>query len=164
MSLYLHAIVNLVDELRLRFLNCLLRRLGVFMWCQLHHCDGLFQNQQRHLHLDDLFDDSLWDVLLARELRLRTAVSAGVVHACCTTHSVAPLRVANSECFIAISFRRRVSENVDWFHLQVTIVLRSFFDFSVNHLCVLLHGETQVAPTTFTVEDILLLVLGPDLC
>ena len=52
----------------------------------------------------------------------------------------------------------------DWFHLQVTIVLRSFFDFSVNHLCVLLHGETQVAPTTFTVEDILLLVLGPELC
>ena len=37
------------------------------------------------------------------------------------------------------------------------------FDFSVNHLCVLLHGETQVAPT-FTVEDILLLFLVPGLC
>ena len=80
LSLYLHAIVNLVDELRLRFLNCLLRRLDVFMWGQLHHCDGLFQNQQWHLHLDDLFDDSLWDTLLARELRLRTTVFAGVVH------------------------------------------------------------------------------------
>ena len=39
------------------------------MWDQLHHCDGLFQNRQWHWHVDDLFDDSLWDMLLARELR-----------------------------------------------------------------------------------------------
>ena len=48
------------------------------MWCQLHHCDGLFQNRQWHEHIDDLFDDSLWDMLLAQELRLRTTVVAGV--------------------------------------------------------------------------------------
>ena len=48
-------------------------------------------------------------------------------------------------------------ENSDWFSLQVTIDLRCSLDFSVNHLGVLLHGETRVAPT-FTVEDILLLV------
>ena len=43
------------------------------------------------------------------------------------------------------------SENCDWFSLT-----------SVNHLGVLLHGETQVAPT-FAVEDILLFVFGPEL-
>ena len=63
---------------------------------QLHHCDGLF-----HKHIDDLFDDSVWDTLLAqerrrcapalldhllwsgsegRELRLRTTVFADVVN------------------------------------------------------------------------------------
>ena len=68
-----------------------------------------------------------------------------------------------SDCFFAKSFSRRVSENSDWVFLLVTIDLRSSFDFSVNHLGVLLHGETHVAPT-FTVEDILLLVLGPELC
>ena len=38
--------------------------------------------------------------------------------------------------------------------------LRSSLDFSVS---VLLHGDTQVAPA-FTVEDIMLLVLGLELC
>ena len=45
------------------------------MWDQLHHWDGLFQNRQWHTHIDGLFVDSLW-----REVRLRTAVSAGVVN------------------------------------------------------------------------------------
>ena len=49
------------------------------MWSQLHHCDGLFQNRQWHKHIDDLLDDSIWDMLLARELRLQTTVFAGVV-------------------------------------------------------------------------------------
>ena len=75
LSLRFHAIVNnLVDELRLGKLSYFLRHLCVFMWGQLHHCDGLFQNRQWHTHIDDLFFDSLW-----RELRLRTTVFAGVV-------------------------------------------------------------------------------------
>ena len=71
LSLRRHAIVNnLVDELRLvKF-----RRLCVFMWGQLHDCDGLFQNRQWHTHIDNLFVESLW-----RELRLRLTVFAGVV-------------------------------------------------------------------------------------
>ena len=72
MSLRRHAIVtNLVDELRLVKFSCFLRRMCVSMW--LHHCDGLFQNRQRHTHIDDLFVDPLW-----RELRLRKTVFAGV--------------------------------------------------------------------------------------
>ena len=85
LSLYLHAIVNLDDELRLGFLNSQMCRFRArFCACS---CGASFiiatvssKNQQWHLHLDDLFDDSLWDMLLARELRLRTAVFAGVVH------------------------------------------------------------------------------------
>ena len=132
------------------------------MWCQLHHCDGLFQNQQWHLHLDDLFDDSLWDMLLARELRLRTAVFAGVVHVAQRIPWLPFVKgiMSVSSPFPSVDVFPRILTG----SLQVTIVLRSFFDSSVNHLCVLLHGETQVAPTTFTVEDILLLVLGPELC
>ena len=106
-DLYLrrHAIVNnLVDELRLEKLDC----LCVFMWDQLHLCDGLFQNRQWHLHLDDLFDDSLWDTLLAREHRLRTTVFAGAVN----------VTLSNAECFFTKSFRRRVSENSDWFSFK----------------------------------------------
>ena len=80
----------------------------VFMWDQLHLCDGLFKNRQWHLHLDDLFDDSLWDVLLALELRLRTTVFAGEVN----------VTLSNSECFFTKSFRRRVSENSDWFSFR----------------------------------------------
>ena len=49
------------------------------MWSQLHHCDGLFQNRQWHWHINDLFEDSLWAMLLARELRLQTTVFAGAV-------------------------------------------------------------------------------------
>ena len=64
---------NRGDELLLEKLDC----LCVFMWSQLHLCDGLFQNRQWYLHLDDLVDDSLWDMLLAHELRLRTTVFAG---------------------------------------------------------------------------------------
>ena len=41
----------------------------------IHCCDGLFQNRQWHLHIDDLFVDSLW-----RELRLSFTVFAGVVN------------------------------------------------------------------------------------
>ena len=48
------------------------------MWCQLHHSDGLFQNRQWHKHIDDLSDDPLFDMLLARDLRLQTTVFAGV--------------------------------------------------------------------------------------
>ena len=62
------------------------------MWGQLHHCD----------------DDSLWDVLLARELRLRTTVFAGAVN----------VTLSSSECFFTKSFRRRVSEKSDWFSLK----------------------------------------------
>ena len=43
---------------------CTSRAVGtcwcVFVWCQLHNCDGLFQNRQWHTHIDDLFVDSLW--------------------------------------------------------------------------------------------------------
>ena len=39
---------------------------------------------------------------------------------------------------------RRFSENYELVLLQVKIDLRSSFDLSVNHLGVLLHGETQV--------------------
>ena len=35
--------------------------LCVLMWDQLHHCEGLFRSRQRQKHIDDLFDDSLWD-------------------------------------------------------------------------------------------------------
>ena len=76
LSLRRHAIVNnLVEELRPEKSSYFLRRLCVFMWSQLSHCDGLFQNRQWHTHIDDLFVDSLW-----RELRLRTTVFAGVVN------------------------------------------------------------------------------------
>ena len=85
LSLPRHANVNnLVDELRLGQLNCLLRQPGLrdLFACscgtKLRHCDGLFQIRQWHKHIDDLFDDSLWDMLLARELRLQTTVFAGV--------------------------------------------------------------------------------------
>ena len=70
----------------------------------------LFQNRQWHLHLYDLFDDSLWG-------HAGHATSVDV-------------------------FQR----NFDWFLLQVTLGLHSSFDFSVNHLGV-----------------VLLLVLGPEL-
>ena len=69
----------------------------------------------------------------------------------------------HSECLFAKSFSRRVSENSDWFSFRSQLIFVPPLAFSVNHLGVLLHGETQVAPT-FTVEDILLLVLGPELC
>ena len=78
-ELYLrrHAIVNnLVDELRLEKLDC----LCVFMWGQLHLCDGLFQNRQWHLHLDDLFDDSLWGMLLTRELEQPSSLVQSMLH------------------------------------------------------------------------------------
>ena len=39
------------------------------MWGQLHHCDGLFQKRQWHKHIDDLFDETVWDTLLAQERR-----------------------------------------------------------------------------------------------
>ena len=42
LSLRRHAIDhNLLDELRLWKFSCFLRRLCVFVWGQLHHCDGL---------------------------------------------------------------------------------------------------------------------------
>ena len=41
----------------------------------IHGCDGFFQSRQCHLHIDDLFVDSLW-----RELRLSLTVFAGVVN------------------------------------------------------------------------------------
>ena len=55
------------------------------------------------------------------------------------------------------------SENSDCFSFRSQLISVPLFDLSVNHLGVLLHGETRVAPT-FTVEDLLLLVLGPELC
>ena len=59
LSLHLHAIVtNLVDELRLEKFSCFLLHLCVFVWEQLHHWDGHFQNRQWHTHIDDLFVDS----------------------------------------------------------------------------------------------------------
>ena len=83
LSLPRHANVNnLIDDLRLgnSTVFCVSWAIGiclcVLMWGLLHHCDGLFQNRQWHKHIDDRFDDSLWDIL-ARELRLRTTVFAG---------------------------------------------------------------------------------------
>ena len=76
LSLRRHAIAdNLVDELRLGEISCFLLLFFVFMWGQLHHCDGLFQNRQWRTHIDDLFVDSL-----LRELRLRITVFDGVVN------------------------------------------------------------------------------------
>ena len=125
LSLRRHAIVNnVVDELRLGKLHCLLCRLCVFMWSQLHHCDGLFQNRQWHLHLDDLFshiddlfDDSLWDMLLARELRLRTPFFAGVVNVTQRETRLTFLYRIRS-VFFTKSFGRRVSESSDWFSFR----------------------------------------------
>ena len=37
------------------------------MWDQRHYRDDLFQDRQRQKHIDDLFDESLWDTLLAQE-------------------------------------------------------------------------------------------------
>ena len=85
------------------------------------------------VHLDDLFDDSLWDMLLARELRLRTNVFAGAII----------VTLSSSECSFTKSFRERVSENSDWFSLDspssnTWSSFRSSSDFSVNHLGVIL--------------------------
>ena len=143
MSLRRHAIVNnLVDELRLEKLDCLLRHLCVFMWGQLHHCDGPFQNRQWRTHFDDLLVDSL-----CRELRLGTTVFAGAVN--------------DSRRAARLPFSYRIltgsPENSDWFLLQVTIDLLSCFDFTVNHLGVLLHGETQVVPRLLVHLDFVVL-------
>ena len=105
LSLYRHTIVsNLVHELRLEKVDC----LCMFMRGQLHLCDGLFQNRQWHLHLYHLFDDSVWDMVLARELRLRTTVFAGAVN----------VTLPSSASFFTKSFRRHVSENSDWFSFR----------------------------------------------
>ena len=93
-------------------------------------------------HCGGLFQNRQWhthtDYLfvdpLWRDLRLRTTVFAGVA---------------------------KLSHN--WFSFRSQLFFVLLFDLSVNHLRVLLHGETQVAPT-FIVEDILLLVLGPEPC
>ena len=50
-----------------------------------------------------------------------------------------------SECFFTKSFSRRFSENPDLFSSELQVIfVRSSFDLSVNHLGVLLHGETMV--------------------
>ena len=86
-----------VDELRLGKLCCFLRRLCVFMWSQLHHCDGLFQNRQWHLHLDDLFIDS-------SKIGIGTVASTICSSAnnrlswcsqCCTMYNAAPVLASN---------------------------------------------------------------------
>ena len=73
---------------------------------------SLRQNRQWHLHLNDLFDDSLWDMLLTRELRLRTIVFAGADN----------VSLSSTECCSPSSI----------------LGLRSSFDFSVDHLGVIL--------------------------
>ena len=68
---------------------------------------GSLQNRQRHLHIDDLFDDSLW-----REIRLSFTVFAGVVNVAQRftrlTLGVYVLSVSSSN-----PSSRRVSENSD---------------------------------------------------
>ena len=131
LSLHRHAIVhNLGDELRLGKLDY----LCVFMWSQLHLCDGLFQNRQWYLHLDDLFDDSLWVMLLAHELRLRTTVFAGALNVTQRTTRL------SSWCQVLSVYSPNPS--VDVFPRILTgsptSGLRSSFDFFVNHLGVIL--------------------------
>ena len=98
MSLRRHAIVNnLVDELRLEKLDC-------FCVCVCSSGAGfisatVFSNIGWHLHLDDLFDDSLWDMLLARDLRLRTTVFAGAVNVTLSKFRVFLRQSIPSTCF-----------------------------------------------------------------
>ena len=99
---------------------------------QLHHCDGLIQNRQWHLHIYDLLDDSLWDMHLARELRLRTIVFAGC-SPCYTAYNVAPFLVCILSVFFAKSFSRRVPENSDWLSFRSQLIF-------VSSLCILLRS------------------------
>ena len=89
------------------------------------------------MHLDDLFDDSLWD-----------NCSWNVSFVCEQSSSMvlSMLHCKNSEWFLHQILPSTCFREFWLVLLQVTLDLRSSFDFSVNHLGV-----------------ILLLVLGPEL-
>ena len=97
----------------------------------------------------DLFVNSLW-----REIRLIFSVFAGVVNVA--------QRVTRLTFLVYVLSVSSPNPSVDVFPRILTGLFVPPLT-SVNHLGVLLHGETQVAPT-FIVEDILLLVLAPELC
>ena len=157
LSLRRHAIAdNLVDELRLgkhQLLSASFLRVHVVPTSALRR--SLSKSTVVHAH--------------RRSVRRFTLAWASSAYnrlcwccQCCKSYNAAPRLVTNLEWFFTESFSRCVSDKTDWFSWEVQLIFVPLLTSFESPRC-LLHGGTQVAPT-FTVEDIRLLVLGPEIC